>query len=86
MALSIRNERAEQLAREIAQLTGYNMTSAIIMALEEKLERLRRFRQVNSKLDEIMAISHRCSALPDLDTRSPDEILGYDEHGVNTLW
>ncbi len=86
MALSIRNERAEQLAREIAQLTGYNMTSAIIMALEEKLERLRRFRTVNSRLDEIMAISRRCSALPDLDTRSPDEILGYDEHGVNTLW
>lgn len=86
MALSIRNERAEQLAREIAQLTGYNMTSAIIMALEEKLERLRCFRRVNSKLDEIMAISRRCSALPNLDTRSPDEILGYDEHGVNTLW
>ncbi len=86
MALSIRNERAEQLAREIAQLTGYNMTSAIIMALEEKLERLRRFRQVNSKLDEIMAISRRCSALPDLDTRSTDEILGYDEHGVNSQW
>ncbi len=86
MALSIRNERAEQLAREIAQLTGYNMTSAIIMALEEKLERLQRFRKVNSKLDEIMVISRRCSALPDLDTRSPDEILGYDEHGVNSLW
>ncbi|UOG91033.1 MAG: type II toxin-antitoxin system VapB family antitoxin [Candidatus Thiothrix sulfatifontis] len=86
MALSIRNERAEQLAREIAQLTGYNMTSAIIIALEEKLERLQRFRRVNSKLDEIMVISRRCSALPDLDTRSADDILGYDEHGVNTLW
>lgn len=86
MALSIRNERAEQLAREIAQLTGHNMTAAIIMALEEKLERLRRFRMANSKLDEIMEISRRCSALPDLDTRSPDDILGYDEHGVNTLW
>lgn len=86
MALSIRNERAEQLAREIAQLTGYNMTSAIIMALEEKLERLRRFRKADSKLEEVMAISRRCSALPDLDTRSPDEILGYDAHGVNTLW
>lgn len=86
MALSIRNERAEQLAREITQLTGDNMTAAIIMALEEKLERLRRFRRANSKLEEIMVISRRCSALPDLDTRSPDEILGYDEHGVNTPW
>jgi hypothetical protein len=24
----------------------------------------------------------RCAALPDLDTRSPEEILGYDEIGL----
>jgi hypothetical protein len=29
-----------------------------------------------------MAISRRSSALPDLDTRSADEILGYDEKGA----
>ncbi|OQW89649.1 MAG: hypothetical protein BWK78_07415 [Thiotrichaceae bacterium IS1] len=30
---------------------------------------------------KIMAISKHCAALPDLDTRSPDEILGYNEFG-----
>lgn len=29
-----------------------------------------------------MAISRRSSALPDLDTRTAEEILGYDEKGT----
>ncbi len=29
-----------------------------------------------------MAISQRCSSLPDLDTRSADEILSYDDVSV----
>jgi len=29
----------------------------------------------------IMDISRRCAALPDLDPRSADEIVGYDENG-----
>ncbi len=34
-------------------------------------------------LEEIlMEISRRCSSLPDLDTRSAEEILGYDEKGA----
>jgi antitoxin VapB len=86
MALSIRSEQAEHLARELAQLTGRNMTAAIIMALEETLQRIKRFRQPDNSLDEIMAISRRCSALPDLDVRTADDILGYDEHGINALW
>ena len=33
-------------------------------------------------LETVLEISRRCSALPDLDTRDPDEILGYDENGT----
>lgn len=29
-----------------------------------------------------LEISQRCSALPDLDTREPDQILGYEENGL----
>ena len=83
MALSIRNEHAERLARELASLTGHNLTSTIIEALEEKLERMKGSRKVDNKLADILSISRRCSALPDQDLRHPDEILGYDEHGVN---
>ena len=34
-----------------------------------------------SMRDAIIQISERCTALPDLDTRTADEILGYDERG-----
>ncbi len=30
----------------------------------------------------LLEISRRCGSLPDLDPRSADEILGYDEHGT----
>ena len=30
----------------------------------------------------LRAIRKRCAALPELDKRSADEILGYDEHGL----
>ncbi len=32
-------------------------------------------------VETLMAISQRCSGLPDLDNREADEILGYDEEG-----
>ena len=32
--------------------------------------------------EELRAISDRCSALPDYDKRSPEEIIGFDEHGL----
>lgn len=32
--------------------------------------------------DEILAMARRFSSLPVSDARSPDEIMGYDEHGL----
>lgn len=32
--------------------------------------------------EKLLMISQRCTALPDLDTRSVDEILGYDKNGL----
>ena len=79
MALSIRNSRAEQLAREVATISGENLTQAIIHALEERLQRLRSRRTTANVVEEIMAISQRCRSLPDIDQRSPEEILGYNQ-------
>lgn len=83
MALSIRNPKAEKLAREIAAITGGKITQEIITALEDRLERLRGRNTHTSTVDEIIKISKRCSSLPDLDKRSPEEILGYNKNGVN---
>jgi antitoxin VapB len=82
MALSIRNPKAEKLAREVAAESGENLTEAIIHALEERLIRLKGRRSTLEIADEIMKISKRCSMLPDMDPRGADEILGYDETGI----
>jgi len=86
MALNIRNPRAEQLAREIASICGENLTQATIRALEQRLESLRGRRVATDQLQEIMKISERCSALPDQDKRTPEEILGYDQRGTLEQW
>jgi antitoxin VapB len=82
MALSIKSMEAERLAREVAAKTGESLTDAIRKALEERLDRLRNQRRsqiLASQLDEIL---RRVDQLPVLDSRSADEILGYDEHGL----
>jgi antitoxin VapB len=82
MAISIRNPKAEELAREVAAESGENLTQAIIHALEERLERLKGRKTTEDLAEEIIKISERCSALPELDDRTPEEILGYDSKGV----
>ena len=82
MALSIRNPKAEKLARELAAESGENITQAIIHALEERLQRLRGRSKAIDLAEELMKISKRCSEIPDQDQRSPDEILGYGPKGV----
>lgn len=41
MALSIKTEEADRLARELSRLTGETMTEAITQAMRERLDRLR---------------------------------------------
>ena len=82
MALSIKNRETERLARELAGRAGVSLTEAITIALREQLAREEGRRSRPSIRDELLAIGRRCAALPDLDTRHSDEILGYDEIGL----
>ena len=82
MALSIKNPETERLARQVAEATGESITEAIQKSLQERMEHLHKRRQqkhVETRLEEIVK---RVRALPVLDNRSPDEIIGYDEHGI----
>lgn len=82
MALSIKNTETERLARQVARETGESLTEAIQRALKERLERLpqrRRGRILTERLEDIL---RRVDALPTLDTRPEDEILGYDSQGI----
>ena len=82
MALSIQNPEAEQLAQELAARTGESLTEAVMNSLRERLQRERKRAGSPRLRDEIRAIAQRCAALPVLDPRSPEEILGYDSHGL----
>lgn len=81
MPFSIKNPDADHLARQLAAATGETLTQAVTMALKERLDRLHTSKK-RSLADELDRIAKRCAALPVLDPRSPDEILGYDEHGL----
>ena len=82
MALNIRSPETEALAAELARLTGETKTEAVTKAVRDRLERVKRARHQRSLADELDAIGKQCATLPVLDRRTPDEILGYDEHGL----
>jgi len=83
MALSIKAPEADRLARQLAATTGETITVAVIVAMRERLERQRRKQDDRQTLiADLMAIADHCASLPVLDTRSEDEIMGWNENGL----
>jgi antitoxin VapB len=82
MPLSIRNSEVERLARSLSRLTGEGLTQTILEALRERHQRIRAAREQEQLFEDLRDISRRTAALPMLDHRSPDEIIGYDEDGL----
>ena len=79
MAFCIKHPEADRLARELAAATGESLTDAIIKALRERLIRETGKMKVPLLHEELKRIRERCSQLPVLDNRSPEEILGYND-------
>lgn len=82
MALNIKDAETDRLARALAELTGESITTATRTALEQRLARERRRAATSPTQERLMAIVRRGRARPRLDDRSPEEILGYDDHGL----
>lgn len=81
MALSIKTEEADRLARELADLTGETLTEAVTKALRERLDRV----QPRSPIDiaqRLDRLSIEYNSYPVVDDRTADEIIGYDENGL----
>ena len=86
MALSIKDPEADRLARALAARTGETLTQAVVVALRERLARETGRTRAVPLREELAAIRRRCAALPVLDTRPADEILGFDERGLPVSW
>ena len=83
MAISIRNPKVEELAREIGRIENRSMTEVIIDALEQKKEKImNKNPAAELNLKKITEIADLCAALPVEDSRAADEILGYNEDGA----
>ena len=81
MGLHVADPEAHRLARELAEQTGETIEHAVVQALRDRLARQV---EIARRLEAIRQIQRRVAALPVLDDRRPDEILGYDENGLPT--
>ena len=82
MALNIKNSETQELARELAELTGESMTAAVTQAVRERLDRTRR-KQGNGLADSLLKIGKDCAAHLKAPYRTIDhgELL-YNEKGL----
>jgi antitoxin VapB len=83
MGLNLKNEEAHRLAQDLAGLTGESMTTAVTTAVRERLERIRREREIDERVAKSMVITRDIAKrlgkrFRDLD---PDELL-YDDKGL----
>lgn len=81
--LNIKNDEAHRLARELAAQRGSSLTEAVTTALSESLRAARDpAAGYAALLAEVRQVQELVAALPDLDVRDADEIIGYDERGL----
>jgi antitoxin VapB len=82
MTVLIKDEEADRLIRQLAERTGETITDAVKSAVAEKLARTplseAEIADRRAKLDAILA---KFDAMPTVDHRSADEILGYNDKG-----
>ena len=82
MALNIGDPETEALARELAARTGETIAAATKRALQERLGRIDSDAAKAALREDLAACRRRWAAMPLLDKRSDEEILGYDENGL----
>ena len=82
MPLTIKDPETERLARTLAERTGESITVATRRALEERLRRLGPAARKAALLEDLAASRRRWSALPVLDARTADDIIGYDDNAL----
>lgn len=94
MSLDVADPELDQLARDLAEATGESVADAVKVSLRERLERVKppaapaparkkvSEEERQRRLAAIREFRDYVQSLPVLDTRMPDEIIGYDENGL----
>lgn len=84
MGIVIKNPDIEKRAEKLAAVIGVSAENAIDALLKDALGEIVFNNDVRAKLRKARteAIVQRYSSLPVYDTRTEEEILGYNEHGL----
>lgn len=82
MGVSIKSAEAERKLRRVSRLLGKSMTATVIELADGKLREIDAKKDRERKLRKVDEIVRRIKALPVLDNRTPDEILGYNKDGL----
>jgi antitoxin VapB len=80
MQLNIKSEEAYRLASRLAELTGESLTTVVTKALKAELERQQRARDVEEKVERMLALGREIRAHLRIPITSDHSCL-YDENG-----
>jgi antitoxin VapB len=75
--LYVKNPAAHSLAEKVSKKMGVTLTDAVIISLQGQLSQSR---PIDRK--KVDVIQKEIAAFRILDSRTDDEILGYDEFGI----
>ena len=81
VSLNIKNPEVYAAAARLAKLQDTTITAAVLNAVRAELGRQNSRRRADNEVERMREFARRVSALPLLDTRSADEILGYGPEG-----
>ena len=82
MGVSIKSAEAERKLRRVSRLLGKSMTATVIELADGKLKELDAKKDRERIRRAVDRIVRRVKALPVLDERTDDEILGYNKDGL----
>jgi antitoxin VapB len=82
MAILIKDREADRLIRTLAERTGESITDAVKQAVRERLQNVPPSEgELAARRRKLARLVARCNAMPTVDQRTPDEILGYNKLG-----
>jgi antitoxin VapB len=81
VALNIKNDETQRLSRELAELTGESITTAVTVAIRERLERMRADRESREwRAARIVDLGRQIAAVASAPALSIDDL--YDDRGL----
>jgi len=83
MAILIKDHETDQMIRTLAERTGESITDAVKQAVRERLQHMPLTEdEIAARKRKLAKLYAEWDAVPVVDNRTVDEIIGYNEFGL----